>query len=116
MTATATTIRYIGQLTGLTTGLPLTIAATATPGNTVHTYSGGGEDLIELWLLNQSSATVLVHVEWGNATTTNGLVYYVPAYSAILAADRWPLSTGTINIFAGTTGVIAATGKYWNAV
>jgi len=110
------TITYVGALSGETTGIPVSITATATAGTLVHTYSGAGSDIIELWGTNQSSAAVLVNVEWGNATTTNGLVQYIPAYSTVLLADRMALSTGTVKVFAATTAVIACFGKYWNAV
>lgn len=61
-------------LSGSTNGKAIKVAATATPGTTIHTAASGTSTLDEIWLYahNTSAASVKLTLEWGEATAPDG--------------------------------------------
>lgn len=105
-------------LSGSTDGKAIKVAATATPGTTIHTGSATATTLDEVWLyaVNTSTADVKLTVEWGEATAPdgnieftvkaeNGLYLIVPGL--ILKGNATPL---VVKAFAATTNVICIHG------
>lgn len=74
-------------LSGSTNGKQIKVAATATPGTTIHTAVSGTSDLDEIWLwaINTDTSTRVLTVEWGEATAPDGnLIVGVAAQSGLL--------------------------------
>ena len=107
----------IGHLSGSTDGQPVLIAATSTAGTTVHTAVAATDqiDMVHLYAINGHSADVTVTVEWGTATATSNIVVDVPADSGLFRLTPEgglpAQNSNTIAVFAGTTNVVAITGK-----
>ena len=61
------------KLSGSTDGKAIAVAATSSPGTTIHTGSGTATTIDEIWLyaMNQSGADVKLTVEWGGTTTAD---------------------------------------------
>jgi hypothetical protein len=104
-------------LSGSTNGKPVKIAATATPGTTVHTAIAGTSafDEIYLWLTNTDGTARTVVIEFGTTTSPDGHLvdtFNLPANSAPL-----PIITGqvlqnglVVSVYASAANVILATG------
>jgi len=58
------------------TGLSVLVAATATPGTTIHTAANVATTVDEIWLyaMNTSASPVKLTVEWGATTSPNDLI------------------------------------------
>lgn len=106
-------------LSGSTNGRPIPIAATSTPGTTIHTAISGttGFDEIYLWVTNTSGSAVALTVEFGGVTNPDD--HLVDAYSIPANSLPIPIALGQrlqggvlVKAFAGTTGVLVATGYY----
>lgn len=104
-------------LSGSTNGLPIQVAATATPGTLVHTALGGaaGFDEITLFASNVTGSAATLTIEWGGATDPDN--HLVKAYSiagnsvAIPIASGLPLNGGlSVRAFSGTSDAINITG------
>lgn len=65
-------------LSGSTDGKAIKVAATSTPGTTIHTAVAGTSDLDEIYLyaVNSSSAPVKLTLEWGETTAPDGNIEY----------------------------------------
>ena len=61
-------------LSGSTNGKAILVAATASPGTTIHTAVTGTSSLDEIWLyaVNSSGEDVKLTIEWGETTAPNG--------------------------------------------
>lgn len=102
-------------LSGSTQGKQIKVAATATPGTTIHTAVSGTTDLDEIWLyaVNSSSTAVKLTIEWGEATAPDGNIEVtVPAEDGyILVVPGLLLQNGlVVKAFAATTNVIMING------
>lgn len=104
---------------GSTQGQAIKIAATSTPGTTIHTTGTSATviDEVWLWLFNAHTADVQVTIEFGGATAPDqNIVLTVPFKSGlVLAVPGLPLlgsgaASLTVKAFAGTTNVITAIG------
>jgi hypothetical protein len=64
------------KLSGSTNGRGIAISNTATAGNTIHATGTSSSTLDEIWLyaMNVHSASVLLTIEFGGATTTSDLI------------------------------------------
>ena len=112
------------HLSGSTGGQPVLIAATTTPGTTVHTTGTFATAIDEVWLYahNTSSSAVTLTVEYGGTTNPNNrIILSIPAQAGLtlvlpgltLSGDG---SAGrVVRAFAGTTNVITVSG-YVNRV
>lgn len=105
-------------LSGSTDGKGIKVVATATPGTLIHTGSSTASTLQEIWLwaYNSHSASVLLTLEFGDATAPDsnikvtlesqkGLILIVPGL--LLKGNASPL---TVKAFAGTGDVITISG------
>jgi len=105
-------------LSGSTDGRAVTVAATATPGTTIHTGSSTATTIDEVWLYaqNTSGADVKLTVEWGGTsspgdlieitiTTEAGLVLVAPGL--LIQGNATPL---VVKAFAATANVITLHG------
>lgn len=66
------------KLSGSTDGMAVKVAAIATPGTAIHTAvagtTAGTYDEIWLWASNTYSASVILTIEYGNATSPDSLI------------------------------------------
>ena len=109
-------------LSGSTSGREVPVAATATPGTTIHTAVAGAAafDEIYMWASNVTGSAVLLTVEWGGVTDPGDHMvkqYSIPANSAPI-----PISTGqvlngglVVKAFAGSANAINI-GGYVNRI
>ena len=73
-------------LSGSTDGRAILVAATASPGTTLHTGSATATTLHEIWLYasNSDSASHLLTVQWGGTTSPDdAIVILVPPYTGL---------------------------------
>ena len=105
-------------LSGSTDGEAILVAATATPGTTIHTASTTTTTLDEVWLyaVNTSAADVKLTVEWAEATAPNGNIEYtVKAENGLYLIVPGLILKGNatalvVKAFAATTNVITIHG------
>jgi hypothetical protein len=107
-------------LTGSTNGKAIKVAATATPGTTVHTAIAGTSSKDEIWLyaVNSSASDVKLTLEWGEATAPDGNIEStISAESGlVLVAPGLMLQNAlVVKAFAATGNVITLHG-YVNRV
>ena len=112
------------HLSGSTGGQPVLVAATTTPGTTVHTTGTSSTAIDEVWLYahNTSGSAVTLTVEYGGTTNPNNrIILSIPAQAGLtlvlpgltLSGDG---SAGRIvRAFAGTANVVTVSG-YVNRV
>ena len=102
------------KLSGSTDGRAIKVAATATPGTTIHTGSATATTYDEVWLyaVNSSASNVKLTIEWGGATAGGDIMEFtVPAESGlylivpglIIKGNATPL---VVAAFAATTSAI----------
>lgn len=105
-------------LSGSTDGKAIKVAATSTPGTTIHTGSSASTTLEEVWIYaqNTDSTDRKLTIEWGGTTSPddlieftvkaeNGLYLIIPGL--ILRGNATPL---VVTAFAATANVITITG------
>ncbi|MBN1250094.1 MAG: hypothetical protein JXC32_20685 [Anaerolineae bacterium] len=98
-------------LSGSTQGKAIKVAASSTPGTTIHTAVAGTSDLDEIWLyaVNSAAADVKLTLEWGEATAPDGNIEVtIPAENGlVLVAPGLLLQNElVVKAFAGTADVI----------
>jgi len=105
-------------LSGSTDGRAIKVAATATPGTTIHTASSTATDFDEIWLYAQNTDTTArkLTVEWGSTSSPDDLIEItIPAESGltlvapglVLKGNATPL---VVRAFAATTNVVTIHG------
>ena len=105
-------------LSGSTDGRPIKVAATATPGTTIHTASSTATtyDEIWLWAMNTDTSDRKLTVEFGGVTAPddlieytvkaeNGLYLIVPGL--VLKGNATPL---VVKAFAASANVVTISG------
>jgi len=104
-------------LSGSTSGKPIPVAATATPGTTIHTAVSGASswDEVYIWASNVTASAATLTIEWGGVTDPGQLS--VKAVSIPANSPPIPIMTGqvingglTIGAFSGTASAINITG------
>src|SRR3990172_1958652 len=102
-------------LSGSTNGRAILIAATATPGTTVHTAVTGTADFDEVWLWAQNTDTTSrkLTIEFGGQTAPNDLIEFtVPTEDGLyLLVPGLVLQNALIiTAFAATANVVTIHG------
>lgn len=102
-------------LSGSTDGLPIKIAASATPGTTIHTASATAKDEIYLWVANTDSSDWTMTVEWGSATDPDGLLCKTVTVPANCPPTQFAFgqvltNSKVVKIFASAANVLTVTG------
>lgn len=102
-------------LSASTNGQPILIAATSTPGTTIHTAVSGTSSLDEIWLYAQNTDTTprKLTIEYGGTTSPNNLFEItIDAESGLtLVVPGLLLNNGLlVRAFAATTNVITVSG------
>ena len=111
-------------LSGSTNGRLIEVAATASPGTTIHTTGTSATIIDEVWLyaVNSSAADVKLTIQFGGTTSADDLIEFtVVAESGLYLIIPGLVLTGdgasarTITAFAGTTNVLNI-GGYVNRI
>ena len=103
-------------LSGSTSGKPILIAASATPGTLIHTAVAGANDKDEiyLWFYNTTGSTVDLTVQWGGTTSPGDLLvesYKLTGHTLEQIAFGQPLNGAlVVRAFASTGSVVTCTG------
>jgi len=104
-------------LSGSTSGREIPVAATSTPGTTIHTAISGatGFDEIYLWASNVTTAAATLTIEWGGVTDPGD--HMVKALSIPANSPPIPIATGqvlngglVVKAFSGTASAINISG------
>jgi hypothetical protein len=105
-------------LSGSNQGQPILVAATSSPGTTIHSTGTSGTiiDNVTLYAHNTDTTARKLTVEFGGTGTANTIEVTVPAESGLmLVVPQLPLTgTGaaakTVAAFCATTNVVAISG------
>lgn len=104
-------------LSGSTSGRPIPVAATATPGTLLHTAIAGsdGFDEVYLWASNVTGSTATLTLEWGGVTDPGDHMVKavsIPANSSAVQVSFGQVLNGTLSVraFSGTASAINITG------
>jgi len=94
------------------TGRPIKVAATSTPGTTLHTGHATAKDEVNIWLTNTDTVARLVTVEFGGVSAPDDHIKVtVPAGESVLAVPGVPISGGLlVKAYAAAANVITAWG------
>lgn len=107
-------------LSGSTDGKAIKVAATATPGTTIHTGSSSPGVAHEIWLyaMNTDTADRKLTIEWGASASPDDLIEItVPAESGLRVISPGLLIQGNasplvVRAFAAAANVITIHGFY----
>lgn len=99
------------KLSGSTNGKGIKVAATASPGTTIHTAVTGTTNWDEVWLycVNSSGSDVKLTIQWGETTAPDGNIEVtVPAEGGLVLVVPGLIlqNAQVIRAFAGTTNVL----------
>jgi hypothetical protein len=105
-------------LSGSTDGRAIKVAATATPGTTIHTGSATATTHDEIWLyaMNTDTTARKLTIEWGGTSSPDDLIELtIPAESGLTLVAPGLLIKGNatpllVRAFAATTNVITIHG------
>jgi hypothetical protein len=104
-------------LSGSTSGKPIPVSATATPGTVIHTAVSGsaGFDEVYLWASNVTGAAATLTLEWGGVTDPSDLIskaISIPANSGPTAIVQGEVLNGglVVRAFSGTGSAINISG------
>ncbi|MDB4893153.1 MAG: hypothetical protein JWL61_5008 [Gemmatimonadetes bacterium] len=103
-------------LSGSTSGRPIPVVQTATPGTLIHTADAGSATFDEIYLFatNVTANSVALTVEWGGVTTGDHIahLYIIPGNSArVVVVSGQPLNGGLIvRAFAATASALNVSG------
>ena len=102
-------------LSGAANGLAIKIAATASPGTTVHTCPAGttSEDEIWLWAYNSDTTAHLLTIEFGDTTAPDhNIAVMVPSQGGVQRVIPGLIlqNSKVVTAFAATTNVVTLTG------
>jgi len=104
-------------LSGSTSGQPIKVAATASPGTTIHTAVAGATafDEIYLWVTNTDTVTRTLTIQWGGTTDPDNLI--TKAYSITASSPPALIVPGLVlnggllvRAFASSANVLLITG------
>lgn len=99
-------------LTGSTSGKPIAVAATATPGTIIHTAHATSFDEIWIYAVNTSVSSVKLTIEYGGVTNAENMEITITGESGLMLIIPGLILTGSnvVRAFAGTTNVISISG------
>ncbi len=110
------------ELSGSTDGRPIKVAATATPGTTIHTAGAvtgdDNYDEITLYAVNSDTVDRKLTIEWGGTTSPDDLIEVtIPAESGLIPVVPGLILQNSLVVkaFAATANVVMVLG-YVNKV
>jgi hypothetical protein len=99
-------------LSGSTSGKPISVAATATPGTIVHTSHATALDEVWLYAVNTSTSSVKLTIEFGGTTSAENIEITIPPEGGLTLVIPGLIITGSniVRSFAATTNVVSVSG------
>lgn len=100
-------------LSGSTNGRGIKVAATATPGTTLHTAHATSLDEVWLWCVNTDASSRKLTVEFGGTTSPDDLIEVtIPSESGLVLVSPGLTVTGSVVVraFAATADVLVVMG------
>jgi hypothetical protein len=105
-------------LSGSTDGRAIKVAATATPGTTIHTGPSSASEIDEVWLyaMNTDITPRKLTVEWGGTSSPDDLIeIFLPSESGLVLIATGLLIKGNatpllVRAFAATADVVTLHG------
>ena len=100
-------------LSGSTNGRQIKVAATATPGTTIHTAHATAYDEVWLWAVNSDTTARKLTVEYGGTTAPDDLIEVtVPAEGGLmLVVPGWVLTNSlVVKAFCASANVVTIGG------
>lgn len=102
-------------LSGSTQGKQIKVAATSSPGTTIHTAVTGTTDMDEIWLyaVNSDTTARKLTIQWGETGAPDGNIELTiaPEDGYALIVPGLPLQNGlVVQAFAATANVILING------
>lgn len=100
-------------LSGSSDGKNIKVAATSTPGTTLHTAHASNTDEVWLYASNTSASDVVLTLEYGGTTSPDDtIVITIPTQAGpVLIVSGWLLTNAlVIKAFAATANVINING------
>lgn len=99
------------KLSGSTDGKLIKVAATSTPGTTLHTAVAGTSSFDEVWIyaINTSASQVKLTVEWGGVTSPDDIIEVgIPAESGLTLVIPGGViqNSNLVRAFADTGNVV----------
>lgn len=103
-------------LSASTDGKPVAVAATSSPGTTIHTASSdtAERDYITLWAVNVDTVARSLTVQWGGTTTAEqiGPIEIPPSSGLVAIAEALPIQNALlVRAFADSANKINIVGK-----
>lgn len=100
---------------GSTAGKQIKVAATSTPGTTIHTAVSGTTEWDEVWIYctNNHTAAVNLTIEWGGAVSPDDLIQQsIPAKTGLYLIIPGHIlhDSSVVKAFAGTANVLCISG------
>jgi hypothetical protein len=105
-------------LSGSTSGRMVKVAATATPGTTIHTAHATDYDEVWLWAVNSDTTPRKLTVEFGGTTSPDDTIEVtVPAEGGLMLVVPGMIATGSVVVkaFCATANVVMI-GGYVNRI
>ena len=111
------------ELSGSTDGRGIKVAATGTPGTTIHTVAAvtgdDNYDEIYLWAVNSDTVDRKLTIEWGSTTSPDDLIEVtnIPAESGLVLVVPGLILQNSLIVraFCGTANVVMIHG-YFNKI
>jgi hypothetical protein len=100
-------------LSGSTNGRPVKVAATATPGTTIHTAHATDKDEIFLYAFNSDTTARKLTIEFGGTTSPDDTIEVtIPAESGLQLVVAGLVLTGSVVVkaFCATANVVMVVG------
>lgn len=103
------------KLSGSTAGKQIKVAATSTPGTTIHTAGSGTTNWDEVWIYvtNNHTAAVALTIEWGGTASPDDLIQMsIPSKTGLYLIIPGLIlnDSSVIKAFAATTNVLNISG------
>lgn len=101
------------KLSGSTDGRMIKVAATGTPGTTIHTAHATSLDEVWIWAVNSDTTQRKLTIEFGGTTSPDDTIEQtIPAEGGlIMIVPGWVLTNSTVvKAFAATANVILVGG------
>lgn len=105
-------------LSGSTNGRMVKVAATATPGTTIHTADATAKDEVWLYAVNSDTTARKLTIEFGGTTSPDDTIEVTiqPESGLVLVVPGWIISNSlVVKAFAATANVILV-GGYVNRI
>ncbi len=105
------------NLSGSTNGRGIKVAASSTPGTTLHTAHATAQDEVNIWITNTDTVDRKVTIEFGGTTAPDdNLTINVPTGETVLVVPGIPLTNSLLVKAFGAAGNVLVAFGYVNRI